>query len=155
MSLQGDEIRLLCLGAQSNLYFKTVSLSDPARPPFVALSYAWGDPSDTVPLGVGEQTFEDKKSSQDSRLSYRISIEPAALDRCSMYQPARSRRAHIPSCNDGVYLLGCRVCPCLLIPGFRTIQYWFGLHRVYCSRHKDTFSPICVSSFDSSTFKRE
>ncbi|KAJ3545871.1 hypothetical protein NM208_g2285 [Fusarium decemcellulare] len=58
MSLQGDEIRLLCLSAHSSLYFKSVSLSDPARPPFVALSYAWGDPSDTLPLDVCEQVVQ-------------------------------------------------------------------------------------------------
>ncbi|KAL9574056.1 hypothetical protein ACKAV7_001832 [Fusarium commune] len=52
MSLQGDQIRLLHLSGPSSLSFKRVSLSDPARPPFVALSYAWGDLNDTLPLDV-------------------------------------------------------------------------------------------------------
>src|SRR6478609_7161571 len=57
MSLQGDQIRLLHLSARSGLCFKRVSLSDPTRPPFVALSYAWGDLNDTLPLDVSGQTI--------------------------------------------------------------------------------------------------
>lgn len=52
MNLHGDEIRLLRLGANSSLSFKRVSLTDSARPPFVALSYLWGDLDDTLPLSV-------------------------------------------------------------------------------------------------------
>ncbi|KAF4946471.1 hypothetical protein FGADI_11109 [Fusarium gaditjirri] len=57
MSLHGDEIRLLCIGADSNFSFNLVSLSDPARPPFVALSYAWGDLNDTLPFEVSGHTI--------------------------------------------------------------------------------------------------
>ncbi|KAJ4253411.1 hypothetical protein NW762_010569 [Fusarium torreyae] len=57
MSLQGDQIRALRLSADSSLSFKRISLSDPARPPFVALSYAWGDLSDTLSLNVSGQTI--------------------------------------------------------------------------------------------------
>ncbi|KAM0083611.1 hypothetical protein ACKRZS_004196 [Fusarium odoratissimum] len=51
MSLQGDQIRLLRLGADSILSFKRVSLNDPARPPFI-----WGDLTDTLPLDVSGLT---------------------------------------------------------------------------------------------------
>jgi hypothetical protein len=58
MRLQGDQIRLLHLSADSSLSFKRVSLSDPARPPFVALSYVWGDLNDTRPLNVSGQIIQ-------------------------------------------------------------------------------------------------
>lgn len=56
--LQDGEIRLLSLDrlgdssglAAATLVFTTVSIKASAVPPFVALSYVWGDPSDTVPL---------------------------------------------------------------------------------------------------------
>ncbi|KAF4337924.1 heterokaryon incompatibility (het-6OR allele) [Fusarium beomiforme] len=65
MTLQGDEIRLLCWKhglpgevPQSSLSFKRVSLNDPACPSFVALSYVWGDLDDTLPLKVSGQTID-------------------------------------------------------------------------------------------------
>ncbi|KAF5633876.1 heterokaryon incompatibility (het-6OR allele) [Fusarium tjaetaba] len=59
MNLQGDQIRLLRLNVDSSLSFKRVSLSDPSRPPFVALSYVWGDLTDTLPLNnVSGQTIQ-------------------------------------------------------------------------------------------------
>lgn len=103
MSLQGDEIRLLCLGAQSNLYFKTVSLSDPARPPFVALSYAWGDPSDTVPLGVGEQTFKATRNLHkilDCLIESRLN-QPLWIDAlCSNQQDQDERESQVAMIGD-------------------------------------------------------
>ncbi|VTT72411.1 unnamed protein product [Fusarium fujikuroi] len=57
MNLHDDEIRLLRLGAHANLSFKRVSLTDPARPSFVALSYVWGDLNDTLPLTVSGETI--------------------------------------------------------------------------------------------------
>lgn len=40
-----------------SLSFRRVSLSDPTLPPFIALSYAWGDLSDTVSLRVSGCTL--------------------------------------------------------------------------------------------------
>ncbi|KAG5793099.1 hypothetical protein H9Q69_007837 [Fusarium xylarioides] len=62
MSLRGDQIRLLRLNIDSSLSFKGVSLSDPTRPPFVALSYVWGDLADTLPLDVSGQIVQATKN---------------------------------------------------------------------------------------------
>ncbi|KAI1047803.1 hypothetical protein LB505_012848 [Fusarium chuoi] len=57
MSLHGDEIRLLCLGANSSLIFNRVSLNDPAWPSFVPLLYVWGDLNDNPSLDVSGETI--------------------------------------------------------------------------------------------------
>ncbi|KAL5617887.1 hypothetical protein FOVSG1_000109 [Fusarium oxysporum f. sp. vasinfectum] len=62
MSLQDDQIRLLRLRANSSLSFRRVSLSDPVRPHFVALSYVWGDLSDTLPLDVSGHVIHATKN---------------------------------------------------------------------------------------------
>lgn len=62
MSLQGDHIRLLRLSADSSLSFTRVSLGDPACPYFVALSYVWGDLSDTLPLDVSGHVIHATKN---------------------------------------------------------------------------------------------
>ncbi|KAM5366082.1 hypothetical protein ACJZ2D_010687 [Fusarium nematophilum] len=43
---------------QISTSFQRVSLTDPALPAFVALSYVWGDLNDTLPLSVSEGTVQ-------------------------------------------------------------------------------------------------
>ncbi|KAM0543293.1 hypothetical protein ACHAPJ_012377 [Fusarium lateritium] len=64
MALQASEIRLLRFDYDSfeeaphlTLSFKRVSLNDLDLPPFVALSYTWGDLKDTLPLRVSDKNI--------------------------------------------------------------------------------------------------
>ncbi|KAF5012346.1 hypothetical protein FDECE_1573 [Fusarium decemcellulare] len=60
--LQENEIRLLRLSfgkdgsTPPDIAFQRVSLVDPDLPPFVSLSYVWGNLDDTLPLSVSGQT---------------------------------------------------------------------------------------------------
>ncbi|XEV07127.1 hypothetical protein FSHL1_012414 [Fusarium sambucinum] len=67
-ALQDGEIRLLVLEYSAlerspRLAFKVVSLNGP--PPFVALSYVWGDLADTLPLRIGEQVINATRNLHD------------------------------------------------------------------------------------------
>ncbi|SCV33731.1 related to heterokaryon incompatibility protein (het-6OR allele) [Fusarium fujikuroi] len=105
MSLHGDGIRLLRLGANSSLTFKRVSLTDPARPPFVALSYVWGDLNDTLPLSVSGQTIAATRNLHHvlnclfaSRFDELLSIDALCID-----QQNREERASQVSMMEELY----------------------------------------------------
>ncbi|KAJ4015519.1 hypothetical protein NW752_006979 [Fusarium irregulare] len=105
MTLQGAEIRLLFLYAQSKWNFKTVSLSDPARPPFVALSYVWGDPSDTLPLDVGEQVFQATRNLHnilDRLIESRLN-QPLWIDALCINQQDQDERASQVAMMGDIY----------------------------------------------------
>ncbi|KAG8361256.1 hypothetical protein FVEN_g1056 [Fusarium venenatum] len=57
--------------------FKVVSLNNP--PPFVALSYVWGDLADTLPLGVGEHIITATRNLHHALESLTVSKKYQAL----------------------------------------------------------------------------
>ncbi|KAG8670443.1 hypothetical protein FPOAC1_009857 [Fusarium poae] len=81
-ALQDGEIRILvheysALERIPRLVFRVVSLDNP--PPFVALSYVWGDLADTLPLRVGGQIIQATRNLHDILDSLQASNYPQKL----------------------------------------------------------------------------
>ena len=73
-----NEIRLIKLlpapatekNATIHCVLDYASLSDP--PPYVALSYQWGDPEDTIPILIGDHTFLATRNLADALRNFRV-----------------------------------------------------------------------------------
>ncbi|KAH8588325.1 heterokaryon incompatibility protein-domain-containing protein [Bisporella sp. PMI_857] len=78
LSLDKDEIRVLRLHPATNwddqieCSLITLSLSDPERPQYQALSYVWGDPQITLPIKVNGLHFEGTKNLIDALRALRF-----------------------------------------------------------------------------------
>lgn len=78
LSLDKDEIRVVCLHPATNwddqieCSLMTLSLSDPERPQYQALSYVWGDARMTLSIKVNGCHFEGTKNLVDALRALRL-----------------------------------------------------------------------------------
>ncbi|KAK1635817.1 heterokaryon incompatibility protein-domain-containing protein [Colletotrichum phormii] len=110
--LKEDEIRLVNLhaGPPSTPITLTTETTPLSSTEYTALSYVWGDPSDTIPLHVDNHLFHATKNLHSALQHIRLFLMPSQLvplwiDAISINQADISERSHQVSHMREIYTL--------------------------------------------------